>query len=67
MESTSTDILHDFIIVLIAVIIVLIILAAMGKFDNFSKRITKRFIVKKRGRIYIDKVSADKEQSNTRL
>jgi hypothetical protein len=60
MESTSTDILHDFIMLLIVVIIGLIILAAMGKFDSFSSRITKRFVIKKRGRIYTDKVNIDK-------
>jgi Na+/proline symporter len=60
MESTSTDILHDFIMILIVVIMGLIILAAMGKFDSFSSRITKKFLIKKRGRIYIDKIPTEK-------
>ncbi len=38
----------------------LIILAAMGKFDSFSSRITKKFLIKKRGRIYIDKIPTEK-------
>jgi len=63
MESTSTDILHDFIMLLIVVIIGLIILAAMGRFDSFSSRITKRILIKKRGRIYTDKIQTDKIHS----
>lgn len=63
MESTSTDILHDFIMLLIVVIVGLIILAAMGRFDSFSSRVTKRILIKKRGRIYTDKIQTDKIDS----
>jgi hypothetical protein len=56
MESGAPDYLNDFIIFLIVVLIVLIIMAAMGRFDSFTTRFTKRFRIKKRGRIYDDKL-----------
>jgi len=56
MESASPDYVNDFIIFLIVVLIILIIMAAMGRFDSFTTRFTKRFRMKKRGRIYDDKL-----------
>ena len=56
MDTASTNWAQDFVIFLIMIVIVLIILAAMGRFDTFAVRMTKRLRVKKRGRIYTERI-----------
>jgi len=56
MDSSTPNYLQDFMVFLIVVVIILIILAAMGRFDSFTTRFTRRFRLKKRGRIYDDRL-----------
>lgn len=67
MNNSSTDIGHLIIMIIVIAIVGLIIMGAMGKFDNFGSRITKRFRIKKRGRIYTDKIVSEKPVINDKL
>jgi hypothetical protein len=63
MDNIANDWISEIIVFIIVVVIVLIILAAMGKFDTFSNRVVKRFTIKKRGRIYSEKVINNKHNN----
>ena len=56
MDNFLNDWVSEVLVFLIVVVLVMIILAAMGRFDTFSVRVTKKFRIRKRGRIYADKV-----------
>ena len=56
MDNILNDWVSEVLVFFIVVVLVMIILAAMGRFDTFSNRVVKRFRVKKRGRIYAEKV-----------